>query len=437
MVGSYEESILRGRMSTTPSKPLDFLAQIGVLGLGDNCKSSLRCPAHVTLPFPAVFYSYASTPHGRSSSDDGPSPYVGQVDLENGLPNPEDSRARQRSHQRSGSLARSRREGSIGAGMAMDVEMAGVDISSSPDPRRAAKQSRRHGASPKAPPGGSYRIPEKGQIQIIIKNQNKTAVKLFLVPYDLAGMEPGTKTFIRQRSYSGGPAAPARADGDAAAAAAAAAVDKRVLQYLVHLHICCPARGRYYLYKSVRVVFANRVPDGKEKLRNEITLPEPRWTPYKAVRQIPLPTTAAQHHHHHHMSGGANPGSSDISFRNQAGGALPFGAGEPAPDLSRARAFSVQDRGTMHVVGRPVVGGGNGDGGVEAQRAAVAGFAPLSFAKGGYGSGVDVSGAVAEGLLSLRLRSLGMQGICRGEAEVDTSTGGAEEGKGREVKGCR
>ncbi|CRK38422.1 hypothetical protein BN1723_015326 [Verticillium longisporum] len=34
MVGSYEESILRGRMSTNPSKPLDFLAQIGVLGLG-------------------------------------------------------------------------------------------------------------------------------------------------------------------------------------------------------------------------------------------------------------------------------------------------------------------------------------------------------------------------------------------------------------------
>ncbi len=41
MVGSYEESILRGRMSTTPSKPLDFVAQIGVLGLG-KCKPSLR-----------------------------------------------------------------------------------------------------------------------------------------------------------------------------------------------------------------------------------------------------------------------------------------------------------------------------------------------------------------------------------------------------------
>lgn len=86
MVGSYEESILRGRMSTTPSKPLDFLAQIGVLGLGAKCKPSLRCPAHVTLPFSAVFYSYSTTSHGRSEAEDGPSPYVGMVDLENGLP---------------------------------------------------------------------------------------------------------------------------------------------------------------------------------------------------------------------------------------------------------------------------------------------------------------------------------------------------------------
>jgi hypothetical protein len=38
------------------------------------------------------------------------------------------------------------------------------------------------------------------------------------------------------------------------------------------------------LYKSIRVVFANRVPDGKEKLRNEIQLPEPRYSAYKAER---------------------------------------------------------------------------------------------------------------------------------------------------------
>jgi hypothetical protein len=38
------------------------------------------------------------------------------------------------------------------------------------------------------------------------------------------------------------------------------------------------------LYKSIRVVFANRVPDGKEKLRNEIQLPEPKYSAYKPTR---------------------------------------------------------------------------------------------------------------------------------------------------------
>jgi hypothetical protein len=57
--------------------------------------------------------------------------------------------------------------------------------------------------------------------------------------------------------------------------------DKPTLRYLIHIHICCPSKGRFYLYKSVRVVFANRVPDGKEKLRNEIQLPEPKYSAYK------------------------------------------------------------------------------------------------------------------------------------------------------------
>ncbi|KAJ4416478.1 hypothetical protein N0V82_006743 [Gnomoniopsis sp. IMI 355080] len=388
MVGSYEESILRGRMSTTPSKPLDFMAQIGVLGLG-NCKPSLKCPAHVTLPFAAVFYSYASTPHGRSTNDDGPSPYVGQVDLENGLPNPEDSRARQKSRQRASSIARSR-QSSIGP----DTEMSGVGAAP-PHARDVAKQRRRRGASPKAPPGGSYRIPEKGQIQIIIKNQNKTAVKLFLVPYDLAGMEPGTKTFLRQRSYTSGPiveGTPNPSDTEN---------DKQVLRYLVHLHICCPARGRYYLYKSIRVVFANRVPDGKERLRNDVMLPEPRFTPYKPVRQIHPPSQNS-----------AASLAAERAFRRRSSGfsfALP--SEEPVPSLpswdaaKRTRAGSVQDRG----VGAP-------------------GFAPLDFAKGQVGGGSAAGGAgmslsTAEGLLSLRLRGLGMQGAFGADVEEETGEG--------------
>jgi uncharacterized protein DUF4210/putative protein required for chromosome segregation during meiosis len=234
MVGSYEESILRGRMSTTPSKPLNFIAQVGVLGRG-KCKPSLRCPPHATVSFPAVFYSYSS--NGRSV-DNQPSPYVGLIDIEHSFP--------------------------------------------------------KHDL--RSPTGGSYRIPQQGQLQIIIKNPNKTAVKLFLVPYDLSDMEPGQKTFIRQRSYSAGPVVDMpinthnvqtdRHQTITSPTSLDALAEKPILRYLIHLNICCTGKGRYYLFKSIRVVFANRVPDGKEKLRNEIQYPDPKYSTYKPTREI-------------------------------------------------------------------------------------------------------------------------------------------------------
>lgn len=222
-VGSYEESILNGRMSTTPSKPLTFLAKIGVLGLGD-CKPSLKCPTHLTIPFPAYFYSVGDY--------DSPSPYVGQVDLETAL-------------------------------------------------AENAKAS-------KTFPDGGYRIPQCGQIQIVIKNPNKTAVKLFLIPYDLTDMQPRTKTFIRQKSYSADamteyvpktPSSPTngiqRLQRDK---------EREALRYLIHLHICSPSRGKFYLYRNIRVVFANRVPDSKEKLRIDVQQPCPKYSPWKSCR---------------------------------------------------------------------------------------------------------------------------------------------------------
>jgi hypothetical protein len=131
----------------------------------------------------------------------------------------------------------------------------------------------------------------------VIKNPNKTAVKLFLIPYDLSDMEPGQKTFIRQRSYSAGPIIDMPLSSrknlgtdrpEAALSATGDPNDRPTLRYLIHIHICCPSKGRFYLYKSVRVVFANRVPDGKEKLRNEIQLPEPKYSAYKPGKDISL-----------------------------------------------------------------------------------------------------------------------------------------------------
>ncbi|RDW76712.1 uncharacterized protein DSM5745_06704 [Aspergillus mulundensis] len=282
MVGSYEESILRGRMSTCPSKPLDFTAQIGVLGKSKG-KASLKCPPHVTVPFPAVFYSYPTSGNGRTISDDSPSPYVGMIDLENSLPKETSSHSRRRRRHQD-PVDNCNNHYTEDAMSAKHNEQEVI--------RRREKRHRRT-ESPRAPPGGCYRIPQQGQLQVMIKNPNKTAVKLFLVPYDLSDMEPGTKTFIRQRSYSAGPILdmPLSARSNYGTDRPEASLtnsddpnDKPVLRYLIHLNICCPSRGRYYLHSSIRVVFANRVPDGKEKLRNEIQHPEPRYSPYKVCR---------------------------------------------------------------------------------------------------------------------------------------------------------
>ncbi|KAF5018660.1 hypothetical protein F66182_9353 [Fusarium sp. NRRL 66182] len=431
MVGSYEESILRGRMSTTPSKPLDFVAQIGVLGKG-KCKSSLKCPPHVTLAFPAVYYSYSSTSHGRSSSEDGPSPYVGQIDLENGLPNPDDEH-------RAKKKAQTRYAERKPIEDAMDIGMD--DQRSGHASRRNSRAIRRSGSgSPKTPPGGSYRIPEKGQIQIIVKNPNKTAVKLFLVPYDLAGMEPGTKTFVRQRSYSAGPII-----DNAPATSEANSDDRPILRYLAHLHICCPAKGRYYLYKSVRIVFANRVPDGKEKLRNETTWPEPRYTPYKPVRVMnpslpaqsgPAAMLAAEKALRRRSLGfypgpssraydaveGMFPGRDSPSGGSAAGNSLPI---DPIPFHLPGRACAGSDVSdgteTSAAVSNDVRSPESSQASRPSTKDSASGslqgpslYEKLSKGEPGYGGNAFASyrsGSLggAEGLLSQRLRSLGVK----------------------------
>lgn len=324
MVGSYEESILRGRMSTTPSKPLDFVAQIGVLGKGPDCKPSLKCPSHVSIPFPAVFYSYPS----GLAVDPEPSPYVGMIDLENSLSKPQ-RRDGSRRPPRQRDLASEYDAGAI------PLDHGHADHSDPQARRRKHQKRKRRSDSPKEPPGGCYRIPQMGQLQIVLKNPNKTAVKLFLIPYDLSDMEPGQKTFIRQRSYSAGPIIDMPLNQrknygtDRPEAAIGPATldpkDRPILRYLIHVHICCPAKGRYYLYQNIRVVFANRVPDGKEKLRSEIQLAEPRysaWKPSKDCNNISSPaisvTDNAQRRRSAIFPTGSSTSASDMSHPSRS-----------------------------------------------------------------------------------------------------------------------
>lgn len=265
MVGSFEESILRGRMSTPPSKPLDFVAQIGVLGKGD-CPAKLKCPAHVSVPFPAVFYNYPSTSASRSIADDNPSPYVGTIDLDHHLKPVEEPQRR-------------KKRNDVNDPDAIIAELTGPQNTSI---GRALAQQEAIGPqvldnAPKTLLDGAYRVPQEGQLQVLVKNPNKTAVKLFLIPYSLDGMSPGTKTFVRQRSFSSGPI---MENVLSETPLQDSLSSKQILRYLIHLKFCCLSKGKFYLYNNIRIVFANRVPEGKEKLRNEVQLPEPKYSPF-------------------------------------------------------------------------------------------------------------------------------------------------------------
>ncbi len=399
MVGSYEESILRGRMSTTPSKPLEFVAQIGVLGLG-KCKPNLKCPPHVTLSFPAVFYSYATTSHGRSLKEDGPSPYVGSIDLENGVPHVKPSEK-----ERERGEARKRRERS--RTQALEEEMVdGHEFANAE--KLVEHRKRRRSKSPRSPMGGSYRIPPKGQLQIIIKNPNKTAVKLFLVPYDLAGMEAGMKTFIRQRIFSTGPVTESPQSSDKA---------PNMLRYLIHLHICCPSKGRFYLHKSIRVVFANRVPDAKEKLQTEIQYAEPRYTPYKPERQTSLTGTTGWLKRRSATFGSVDEGDmmdgvllthSSAQFKATPYSAGSFNNGFEKPVEPIAFSFyrgepttASSDVSVMGSTSRPVTAAASSSSGESGS------YGKLAKGENGYGALAFGSGKeITEGLLAKKLKGL-------------------------------
>ena len=100
-----------------------------------------------------------------------------------------------------------------------------------------------------------YKVPAKATLQITIKNPSKMPIKTLQVKYDLSEMPDETKTILRQKIMT----------------------SKGILQYAVHLKFLHTMPTKYYLYKSVRLIFAPRLPDDFEKLITIYDLPEPRF----------------------------------------------------------------------------------------------------------------------------------------------------------------
>ena len=298
LVGSYEESILHGWMSAPPSKPLDFTAKIGALGKG-TCKP--KFPPHTVIPFPAVFYDWSDDAHQGTELGGDPSPYVGTIDLQ--------------SHRSKAATSRDMSRGTV-----VDKTPGMKSVKR----KRKSIDSRAFELLP-----GSYRIPEQGQLQIVIQNPNKTAVKVFIISYDLTGMKPGMKTFIRQRSYS-------VADGDLLGKAQHgefAQKTKQKLRYMVHLNICCPTQGEFFLYHQVRVVFANRVPETEEQLQCETLVPSPMFSPYHPPRRSTPTSTVSTPSLRPATSSSFLDGPPTSPFHKGRYGALPVRIGTPPPPV--------------------------------------------------------------------------------------------------------
>ena len=98
--------------------------------------------------------------------NDEPSPYVGHIDLQRSLQQATSNPSTEEDAQ------------NTMADGEEHIPLPGAENDVSRLQAQLGKQRKRRRATV-APPDGSYRIPEQGQLQIIIKNPNKTAVKLF------------------------------------------------------------------------------------------------------------------------------------------------------------------------------------------------------------------------------------------------------------------
>jgi hypothetical protein len=177
-----------------------------------------------------------------------------------------------------------------------------------------------HGCEGRGSSEIGYRVPRKGQLQLVIKNPQGTVVKALLVPYDLLDMPSGSRTFIRQMWYG------AMEKEDQVER------KKEVLRYAIHLHFLSPPASntasrsktkpgaedrlclnldavtsappkkpvpKIFLAKTIRLVFPSRTPDVEETLRlvkEDAGTGQEKYSPYFGPDLMDEPLTSRQHY---------------------------------------------------------------------------------------------------------------------------------------------
>lgn len=236
-----------------------FRLQIGCSSSGKDVPARLRCPDHIRVAFDATCYDLDDGNGGASGAVS--TPWVGCVDL--------------RAHYAS----------------ALDAQ--------------SALQSHSHSAPPPPPRYPGYQVPAHGLLQLVVANAHH-ALRVFLVPYDLAALEPGGRMLVRERGYQAvSPASPTaqgpsprRSEADrrasfGSAASVAGETKREVLRFAVEMQFACvleeaegrkprtAAAGEDSTRRRERSTRNGPGRDGRETPTHHLGPPPPRVKPSK------------------------------------------------------------------------------------------------------------------------------------------------------------
>ncbi|ODV98216.1 hypothetical protein PACTADRAFT_83531 [Pachysolen tannophilus NRRL Y-2460] len=267
LTATYQESLLSGRTSGLQSNPIQFTAKIGVIrsGNGGEAGTSRRNNyKQYTIPFDAVYYKWdLNVPSvGNHDDDVKQSPYVGNIDLEKFFIEREikenlnrmNNNNNNNNNNDNNKLSHSQNEKST---KKKKKKFVGDELPSSADSNSHESSSQEHQAEQQAeqeqkqeqkqkPDYGrrsfpGMLVPEKGLLQVIIYNQEKSVANFLLFPYDLSNYlkDENSKTFIRRNNYF-------------------ANDFTKVFLSTIQFQFA-KVKNNYVIYNNIKIIFHNRI----------------------------------------------------------------------------------------------------------------------------------------------------------------------------------